>query len=227
MGVTSMRQLIIPMLRTFLLGAVALALLLFIPAGSLHFWQAWDFIVIFLTAANAIGIYLSLKDPELLKRRLRMDETRPAQRIIGPASGLGSIALLMFCAIDHRFGWSHMAWYVSLVGDVLIVLGFLIYYFIFKANSYGGSTIRTEAGQQVSTTGPYALVRHPMYAGVLVMLIGVPLSLGSWWGLTLLLPITALLVWRILDEEMLLEQELPGYKEYEQQVRYRLVPYLW
>jgi protein-S-isoprenylcysteine O-methyltransferase Ste14 len=116
---------------------------------------------------------------------------------------------------------------VSLAGDVLVALGLLINFYVFKENSFGGSTVQTFAEQKVTSTGPYALVRHPMYVGVLIMMTGVPLALGSWGGLSILALMLPILVWRILDEEKLLKKDLPGYNEYMQKVRYRLCPYLW
>jgi protein-S-isoprenylcysteine O-methyltransferase Ste14 len=225
-----LNKLLIPTLRTFLLGTIAFALLLFLPAWTLAYWQAWVFIAVFLGSANAIGLYLAIKDPELLERRKKLGpaaETRMAQKIIISFLLLGFIALLVFAALDHRFAWSPVPPLVSLVGDVLVALGFLIDFFVLKENSYGASTIQTTKDQRVISTGPYALVRHPMYAGVLVMMIGVPLALGSWWALAVLALLLPMLMWRILDEEKMLKEELTGYVEYAHKVRYRLVPYLW
>jgi protein-S-isoprenylcysteine O-methyltransferase Ste14 len=134
---------------------------------------------------------------------------------------------MVFSAFDHRFGWSPLPPSVSWAGDALVALGLLINLIVFRENSYGASNIQTGAGQRVISTGPYALVRHPMYAGVLVMLIGVPLALGSWWGLAIVALLTPVVVWRIVDEEQFLKRDLPGYIEYTHKVRYRLVPYLW
>jgi protein-S-isoprenylcysteine O-methyltransferase Ste14 len=228
--INDVKKLIIPALRTCLIGAIALGIVLFLPAGSLTYWQAWVFIVVFMAATNAIGVYLSMNDPELLERRKKFGpaaEQNTAQKIIMSFGILGCIALLVFCALDHRFAWSPVPPYVSLAGDLLVALGLLIDLFVFKENSYGASTIQTIEDQRVISTGLYALVRHPMYAGVLVMMIGVPLALGSSWGLAVLALITPVLIWRILDEEKLLRKDLPGYTEYAQEVRYRLVPYLW
>jgi protein-S-isoprenylcysteine O-methyltransferase Ste14 len=226
-----MNKLIVPTLRTFLIGAIALGIFLFLPAWTLNYWQAWVFIVVFMTSTNAIGVYLSLKDPELLERRKKVGpaaEQRMAQKIIGSLTVIGVIALLVVPAFDHRFGWSQVPAYVSLVGDVLIALAFIFFWFVFKENSFGGSTVEIVESQKVISTGPYALVRHPMYMGVLVMCIGVSLALGSFWGLAVVaLAEIPVLIWRILDEEKLLEKDLPGYVEYKQKVRYRLVPYLW
>jgi protein-S-isoprenylcysteine O-methyltransferase Ste14 len=216
--------------RTFILGAIALAVLLFLPAWTLAYWQAWVFIVVFLAAVNAIGVYLSLKDPVLLERRMKVgpgEEQSTAQKIIMFLAIFTSLALLVFCAFDYRFAWSAVPWYVSLAGNVLVAFGLLINLLVFRENSYGASTIQIFEDQKVISTGLYAYVRHPMYVGVLVMLIGVPLALGSWWGLGILAFTIPVLVWRILDEEKLLSNDLPGYREYTQKVRYRLVPYLW
>jgi protein-S-isoprenylcysteine O-methyltransferase Ste14 len=225
-----LKKLILLTLRTFLTGAIVLGVLLFLPAWTLNYWQAWVFLVVFLTAANAIGVYLSIKDPELLERRKNVGpvaEKSVAQKIIMSLTIAGSLCVLVFCAFDHRFAWSSVPSCVSLVGDMLVGLGFLIDFFVFKENSYGASTIQVFKNQKVISTGPYALVRHPMYVGVLVMMIGVPLALDSWWGLAVLALIMPVLIWRILDEEKLLKKDLPGYVEYTQKVRYRLVPYLW
>jgi protein-S-isoprenylcysteine O-methyltransferase Ste14 len=225
-----MNKLIIQSLGSFVIGAIALGALLFIPAWTLNYWQAWVFIVVFLTSVNAIGVYLSVKDPELLERRKKFGpatEQSPAQKIIMSIAILAILGLLVFCALDYRFGWSPVPAYVSLAGDVLVALGLFINLLVFRENSYGGSTVETVAGQKVISTGPYALVRHPMYVGVLIMMIGVPLALGSMWGSAILAIVLPGLIWRILDEEKLLKKELPGYTEYLQKVRYRLVPYLW
>jgi len=225
-----MNKLIIQTLGSFVIGAIALGALLFIPAWTLNYWQAWVFIVVFLTSVNAIGVYLSVKDPELLERRKKFGpatEQSPAQKIIMSIAILAILGLLVFCALDHRFRWSPVPAYVSLAGDVLVALGLFINLLVFRENSYGGSTVETVADQKVISTGPYSLVRHPMYVGVLVMMTGVPLALGSMWGLAVLALVLPGLIWRILDEEKLLKKELPGYTEYLQKVRYRLVPYLW
>lgn len=225
-----MRKLVLPTLRTFLIGAVLLGLLLFLPAWTFNYWRAWVFIVVFLVSVNAIGLYLSLKDPELLERRKKFgpgQEQNPAQKVIMSLSLLSMIAMFVFCALDYRFGWSPVPAYISLIGDGLVALGLFINLLVFKENSFGGSTIEVVDNQKVIMTGPYARVRHPMYLGVLVMVAGIPLALGSWLGLLILAVTVPALMWRILDEEKLLKQDLPGYSDYAQKVPYRLVPHLW
>lgn len=225
-----MSKLIVSTIRTFIVGVVALGILVFVPAWTLNYWQAWVFIIVFAVSTNAIGVYLALYDPELLERRKNVGpaaERNMAQKIIISLSFLGLIGVMVFSALDHRFGWSPVPAFVSLIGDALVVLGLYIDLLVFKENSYGGSNIQTFEGQKVISTGLYALVRHPMYLGVLVMVIGIPLALDSAWGLAILALTMPVLIWRILDEEQLLKHELPGYREYTQQVRYRLVPYVW
>lgn len=225
-----MKRYVLPTLRTILIGAVALGLVLFLPARTFDYWQAWVFIVVFLAAVNSIGLYLSIKDPELLERRKQVGpaaERSTAEKIIMSFALIGNLGLLVFCALDRRFGWSPIPALVSILGDALVALGLLIDFITFKENSFGASNIRTEEEQPVISSGLYAVVRHPMYGGVLVMMSGVPLALGSFWGLAVLVLILPGLVWRILDEEKLLKRNLPGYIEYTRKVRYRLVPYVW
>lgn len=225
-----MKKLILPTLRSFIIGAVALGILLFLPAWTLNYWQAWVFIFVFLCSANAIGLYLSIKDPALLERRKKVGpaaEQSAVQRVIMSLAFLSIFGLLVFCALDVRFGWSQVPLVISLVGDGLVALGLLINLIVFRENTFGASTVQTVEGQKVITTGPYALIRHPMYFGVLVMMTGVPLALGSWWGLAIFVILLPGLAWRILDEEKLLKEDLPGYLAYTQKVRYRLVPGIW
>jgi protein-S-isoprenylcysteine O-methyltransferase Ste14 len=225
-----MNKLVLPTLGSFLIGAVILGLFLFIPAWTFNYWQAWVFILVFTTSVNAIGVYLSIYDPVLLERRKNVGpaaEQNAAQRIIMSLAMIGIIALLVYCALDHRFTWSPVPPYVSLIGDLMVALGLLLNLLVFRENSFGGSTVQTFDDQKVISTGPYAIVRHPMYVGVLIMMAGVPLALGSWIGLTFLAIALPALVWRILDEEKLLNKDLSGYIEYTQKVRYRLVPYIW
>lgn len=225
-----MGKLIIPTARTFLIGAIVLGVLLFLPAWTLAYWQAWVFIVVFMISVNVIGLYLSLKDPALLERRMKVgpgEEQSTTQKIIISMGFLSLIGVIVFSALDHRFGWSPVPAYVALLGDLLVALGLFVNLLVFRENSYGASTIQTFEDQKVISTGLYARVRHPMYVGVLIMVIGIPLALGSWWGLAIIALTLPVLIWRILDEEELLKKDLPGYTEYAQKVRYRLVPYLW
>jgi protein-S-isoprenylcysteine O-methyltransferase Ste14 len=225
-----MIKLIIPALKNFLQGVIVLGALLFLPAWTLNYWQAWVFIIVFMVSVSVIGIYLSLKDPALLERRKNFGpaaEQNMAQKIIISIAIVAQLGLLVFSALDHRFGWSPVPASISLVGDLLVAIGLMINLIVLKENSYGASNVQIMQDQQVISTGPYALVRHPLYTGVLIMVAGVPIALGSWWGLAILVLTAPLLAWRILDEEKLLKNDLPGYRAYIQKVHYRLVPYLW
>jgi protein-S-isoprenylcysteine O-methyltransferase Ste14 len=225
-----MNKLIVQTFGTFLIGALLLALLLFLPAGTFNYWQAWVFIAVFMVTISVFGLYFSIKDPALMERRKQAGpgaEQSTLQKIVATIAIISLFALFIFCGLDRRFGWSHMPPVVSWVGDGLEVFSFFMFYVVFKENSFGGSNIRVEENQKVISTGPYATVRHPMYVGTIVMVIGIALGLGSWWALLILAISMPVLAIRILDEEKVLENELAGYKEYEQKVRYRLMPYLW
>ena len=226
-AIMSPSKLAVLVLRWTMGEVLILAELVFIPAWTIHYWQAWVFIVVFVVSTNAVGIYVALTDPALLKRRRRIKEQRPAQRVIASLEILIFSALVVVSAVDHRFGWSQVPPIVSVVGDLLFGLGLFVVLLVFRANTYGSSTVAIVEGQTVISTGPYAIVRHPMYAGAVVMAVGVPLALGSWWALLAVLGLIAVLVGRILDEETLLCSDLAGYTEYTQQVRYRLVPFVW
>ena len=223
-------QLFMRTLRTTIIGLVVFGILIFGPAGTLAYWQGWAFIAVFSISTTIIGVYLALKDPALLERRMKVGpaaETRPAQKIIISLSFMVFLVLVVASALDHRFGWSHVPAWISVLGNVLVALGLMIDLRVFRENSYGASTIERMDGQQVIATGPYALVRHPMYAGVLIMVLGIPLALGSWWGLLIVPATIPILQLRIFDDEKMLRSELAGYGAYADRVRYRLVPGLW
>ncbi|ATU93159.1 methyltransferase family protein [Phyllobacterium zundukense] len=217
-------------LRTAIVGLFVLGGIIFGSAGTLNYWRGWAFIIVFTISTNLIGVYLAIKDPALLERRLKAGpaaETRPAQKTLITIALAGAIALPVVSALDYRFGWSHVPSFVSVLGNALVALGLMINLLVFRENSYGASTIEKMEGQKVISTGPYAWVRHPMYVGVLILVVGVPLALGSYWGLLLMLLDVPVLILRILDEETMLRHELEGYSDYTGKVRYRLVPGLW
>jgi protein-S-isoprenylcysteine O-methyltransferase Ste14 len=209
---------------------IVLGVLLFVPAWSVDFWQAWVFLFIFSIAVVAITLYLLKNDPKLIEGRLKAGpyaEKEKNQKIIQTFASLFFILLIVVPALDHRFHWSDVPIHFVLVGDIFVLLGFLIVFLVFKENSYAVGVIEVGKGQKVISTGPYAVVRHPMYSGALLMLCFVPLALGSWWGLIFIFPMFFVIVLRLLDEEKFLSKNLPGYKEYRQKTRYRLVPFVW
>jgi protein-S-isoprenylcysteine O-methyltransferase Ste14 len=214
------------------LGALAaiMGVLLFVVAGTWRYAEAWAFLATFFAASSGITVYLMRRDPQLLARRVKagpVAEQSPRQRMIqGLASG-AFLCLLAVPAVDHRLGWSHLPAPLVVAGDVVVAVGFIVVFRVFRANSYASAVIEVGAEQRVIDTGPYAVVRHPMYAGALVLLAGVPLALGSLWGLLALAPMAAVIVWRLLDEEAFLTAQLPGYAAYCAKTRYRLLPHVW
>ena len=207
-----------------------MAAALFLSAGTSGYWQAWAFLAVFGVSSLAITLYLMKKDPGLLERRLRggpTAEKETSQKIIQSLTSLMFIAMLVTAGLDHRFAWSRVPPYAEVAGDVLVALGFTIIFFVYKENSFTSATIDVYAGQTVISTGPYALVRHPMYVGGLLMFLGMPLALGSWWGLLVLAVMMPALIWRLLDEEKFLTEKLPGYAEYKHRVPWRLIRFVW
>lgn len=212
------------------LGLAAFGLLLFVPAGTLHYWQAWVFLAVFALSTWIPSVYLMRTNPAALERRMRagpLAETRTLQRIVITVVFICFPAMFVVSALDHRFGWSPVPTTVSLVGDVLVAIGLGVAMVVIIQNGYAAANVTVEAEQKVVSTGLYGLVRHPMYTGNVIMMVGVPLALGSYWGLVFVIPGLVVLAVRIRDEEELLGHELNGYRDYTRHVHYRLVPYVW
>ena len=212
------------------IGLVVFGLLVFWPAGTFDYWQGWAFIAVFAAATLVPSAHLAVKNPEALRRRMQAGpgaETRPMQKVVSAAAFGSLAALIVISALDFRFGWSSMPTAVSVAGDVLVAVGLGISMLVTIQNGYAAANITVESGQQLVSTGWYGFVRHPMYFGNVILLIGIPLALGSYWGLLVLIPGLVVLGLRISDEENLLSQQLAGYREYMQKVHYRLVPYVW
>jgi protein-S-isoprenylcysteine O-methyltransferase Ste14 len=221
---------VVRLMASSILGLVAFGVILFLPAGTFNYWQAWVFIAVFTVATIVPTIYLYRTNPAALQRRMHVGpraETRPAQKIIITASFVDIFVMMAFSAFDHRMGWSTVPVWVSLLGNVLVTAGLGIAMVVIAQNSYAASTVTVETGQQVVSSGVYRFIRHPMYVGSLTIMVGMPLALGSYWGLLFVIPSVAVIVFRILDEEKLLTEELAGYREYAQRVRYRLMPNVW
>jgi protein-S-isoprenylcysteine O-methyltransferase Ste14 len=209
---------------------VTLAAALFIPAWTLNYWQAWVFLAVFSIAVLAITIYLIKKDPGLLERRIKAGsgaETQRSQKIIQFLAAIAFMSIFILSALDHRFTWSFMPSYLVVAGDFLVALGLLVVFFVFRENSFASATIEIAAEQKLVATGPYAIVRHPMYSGAFIMLLGVPLALGSLWGLITVIPIMVVIIWRLVDEEKFLQKSLTGYSDYQNNVKHRLLPFIW
>lgn len=212
------------------LGLGFFAAVLFWPAGTFDYWQAWVFLAVFVATTILPSIYLAVRHPDALARRMKAGpaaETRPAQRIIMTLTLTLVVATFVLSALDHRFGWSQVPLWLVIVGNVLVAVGLGVAQLVVVQNNYAAATVRVEAGQPLVSTGLYGLVRHPMYTGAAVMMIGTPLALDSLWGVLGVVASAPVIVARIRDEEQMLTEELAGYAEYTTKVRYRLVPYLW
>jgi protein-S-isoprenylcysteine O-methyltransferase Ste14 len=207
-----------------------ICVLLFGTAGTLRYRQAWVYVSIFVGGSALTTVYLIKNDRALLARRMRGGPTfekEGRQRVIMVFTSLGFIALLVVPALDHRFGWSAVPAWAVVLGDVLVVVGFYFIFLVYRENTFTAAIIEVAAGQKVITTGPYAVVRHPMYASASLYILGTPLALGSYWGLLAFAGMLPFLLWRLLDEERILTRDLPGYAEYRRRVRHRLVPGVW
>ena len=214
----------------FLQLPLIMGVLLFLPAGTLQWWQGWVFVTVFFLGSVALTVYLAIIDPKLLERRLNAGpraEKEKSQQVIMVVAMMSFALTLALPAIDHRLGWSHVPDVVVILGNLLIVLGLLGVVWVFRENTYGAATIQLAEGQEVISTGPYAIIRHPMYSASLVMLLGIPLALGSWWGLLTMITNVAAIAWRLLEEERFLLENLSGYRDYGRSVPHRLVPLLW
>lgn len=217
-------------IASMVFGLLFFGVALFVPAGTVHYWQAWVFIGVFTVAMVISGGYLAVRSPVALQRRMKAGptaETRPAQRIIISAIVLSVFATLVVSALDHRFGWSQVPVWVTVLGNVLVFAGLSLAQLVVVQNSYAAATIVVEDDQPLITTGLYGIVRHPMYSGTLIMMAGTPLALGSLWGLLAAAAALPTLAARIVDEESMLVDELTGYRDYTTRVRHRLVPGVW
>lgn len=206
--------------------AAVLGGVLFGAAGTLAWWQAWTFLAVFFGASAVTTLDLMARDPELVRRRLGAPtgEPRRFQRILQAFNAVFFLALVLIPGLDRRFGWSEVPAWVALAGDALMALGFTGVFQVYRANTYAASTVHTEPGQTVVSTGPYALVRHPMYAAAVPLIAGIALALGSWWGLIPAPLLILAIALRSVDEERMLSAELDGYDAYRRQVRFRMLP---
>jgi protein-S-isoprenylcysteine O-methyltransferase Ste14 len=209
---------------------VTLLAAVFLPVWTLKYWQGWLCLAMFFIPATVISIWLARNDPALLERRVKAGpaaEKEFGQKVVQSIAAIAFLADFVVPAFDHRFGWSHVPVAGVLAGDLMMLAGLAITFTVAKVNTYASSIIEVAEEQKVISTGPYARVRHPLYSGALILLFGIPLALGSRWGMLVNLPLTAAIVWRLLDEERFLVRELPGYAQYCEKVKQRLVPHVW
>lgn len=204
-----------------------LGLLFFLPAGTWAYWQAWMWLVTIILLMLVTLRYLIKNDPALLERRMRMREHQSQQQKVILVSGIFLSLSFVLPGFDIRYGWSNIPTWLAILANLIVIAGYLLVVWVFRTNSYTSRIVEVESGQKVITTGPYAIVRHPMYVGAFLTYAFTPLALGSYWAFIPGLMILPVLVFRILDEEKLLLRDLPGYREYTQKVKCRLLPGVW
>ena len=211
----------------FALGLLMCGLLLFVPAGTLDYAGAWAFLALLFIPMLALGIWLYVKHPSLLEKRLENRETQTAQKAAVGLSGLLFILGFVLCGLDHRFGWTHVPLWLRVMAAFVQLLGYAAYAEVMRENAWLSRTVHVQEGQQVVSTGLYGVVRHPMYTATVFLFLSIPLVLGSWAGFAAFVPFVPVLMMRTVKEEQLLVKELNGYAAYQRKVKWRLIPYIW
>ena len=211
----------------FVAALLLLGLIFFLPAWTYKYWQAWVYMLVLFVPMSVLVRYLYKHDPALLERRMRMKERQKTQKVVIPLSFLFFLPAFIIPGFDVRFGWSNVPWVVVIIADIIVVFSYLMIALVFKTNSYASRIVEVEKGQKVITTGPYAVVRHPMYLASLMLYAFSPLALGSYWAMLPVVLLVVLLVARIKGEEKELLENLEGYKEYVMKTKYRLLPGIW
>jgi protein-S-isoprenylcysteine O-methyltransferase Ste14 len=210
-----------------LIGIPALLLILFLPAGTFAFWEAWIYLAILLIPMSLVMFYFLKKAPELLARRMKLKEKEVEQKLIIKLSFIPFLLAFILPGIDKRLGWSNVPITIIVVAEMLVLIGYILFFLVLKENQFASRVIEVEKGQKVIQSGPYRLVRHPMYMGAILMYVASPLALGSYWAVIPAIFIIPIFIARILNEESVLAKELEGYSEYKLKTRYRLIPGIW
>jgi len=206
---------------------LVIGLALFGPAGTLDYWQAWVYMATLLVPMLFVVLYFWKKDPAFLERRLKTKEKETKQDIIIKVGTTVFTIAFLIPGFDHRFGWSDVSVEIVLAADAIVFLGYLLIFLVFKENAYAGRTVQVEKEQKVVTTGPYSVIRHPMYLGSLLLYLATPVALGSYVAVPLFSLFVPVMILRILNEEEVLRRDLSGYTEYCNKTKYRLVPFIW
>jgi len=214
-------------LSKYVAGLILVGLLLFLPAGSFAYLNGWLFIALLFLPMLFLGIFLFLKAPALLEKRLSAKEKEKPQKGVVAVSGLLFLLGFIVAGLDHRFGWSHIPLWGVVAASMVLLLSYAMYCEVMRENAYLSRTVEVQNGQKVVDTGLYGIVRHPMYAATVFLFLSVPVVLGSLWALLCFLPYVVVIVIRIINEEDVLSRELPGYGEYQKKVKYRLFPFVW
>ena len=211
----------------FTCGLLMVGLLIFLPAGTLHYAKGWLLMGLLFVPMLAAGIVMLIRSPAFLEKRLDVKEKQATQKGVIAFSGLIFLAGFVVAGLDFRFGWSHFPPSVTVVGSVLFLLAYALYAEVMRENAYLSRTVKVEEGQTVVDTGLYGIVRHPMYMATILLFLMIPLILGSWYALIPFTFYPVIIIVRLKDEESLLTRELPGYAEYKEKVKYRILPYIW
>jgi protein-S-isoprenylcysteine O-methyltransferase Ste14 len=210
-----------------IMGVIFLMGIFFIPAGTIAYWQAWVYLAVLFLPLVYILSYLIKNDPMLLERRMRTREREKEQQIIVLFSSIVLLFAFVLPGFDFRFGWSNVPVWLVFAADFLVLAGYIFIFLVFRENQYTSRVVEVEKDQTVISSGPYAIVRHPMYLGIVFMYVFTPLALGSYWAIIPALFTIPILVFRLLNEEKVLERDLTGYKEYQAKVKYHLFPGIW
>lgn len=211
----------------FPLSFIILAVVLFIPAGTIYYWQGWLFLIILITLALFVTFYFINKAPEFLERRIKFKEKEHTQKLIIAIADLVFFVGFITAGLDYRFGWSQVPAWIVIAADIIIVAGYYLIFLAFRENPYAARTVETFPGHKLVDTGVYSIVRHPMYAGIIPMFIAMPLALGSFWAILFIIPVCAIVILRTINEEEVLKRELKGYADYCKRVPWRLIPQVW
>ena len=220
-------KLFISAISKLVIGLVAIAILLFAPAGTLAFPGAWRLLMLLFIPMIIMGVALLIWAPETLSRRLRSKEERVKQKGVVALSGILFVASFILAGLDFRFGWSSLPQWVVWTSSIVFLLSYGMYGEVMRENEWLSRSIEVMEGQKVVSTGLYGIVRHPMYTATIAMFLAMPLVMGSWWAFLVMVPYVIAIVTRIKDEEILLTKELEGYLEYKEKVRWKLIPYIW
>jgi len=210
-----------------IVGIPAALLILFLPAGTFAYWEAWLYLAILLIPISIVMFYLLKKSPELLARRMKLKEKEAEQELIIKLSFIPSLLAFILPGIDKRFGWSNVPVPIIVAAEIFVLSGYILFFLVLKENQFASRVIEVEKGQKVIQSGPYRLVRHPMYMGALLMYVASPLALGSYWAIIPAISIIPIFIARIISEERVLTKELEGYSDYKLKTRYRLIPGIW
>jgi protein-S-isoprenylcysteine O-methyltransferase Ste14 len=220
-------KLFIQAIGKYLIGLILVSVLLFIPAGTLHYWNAWLLIGVLFIPMLIVGIVLAIKNPELMRKRLNSKETEKEQKSVILFSGLMFAGGFVVAGLDYRYQWLVLPKWLVFVSTAVFLFAYLLYAEVLRENQYLSRTIEVQENQKVVDTGLYGVVRHPMYTSTIILFLSIPLVLGSFFSLLIFMIYPVITVKRIRNEEEVLEKSLEGYSEYKKRIKYRLIPFIW